>query len=38
MSLDATVKPKQSNYNINTAALARQSLFSAVTYFILIPV
>ena len=38
MSLDVTVKPKQSNYNINAAALARQSLFLAATYFILIPV
>ena len=38
LSIDATVKPKQSNYNIIAAVLARRSLFFAEIYFILISV
>ena len=38
LSIDVTVKPKQSNYNIIAAVLARRSLFLAEIYFILISV
>ena len=38
LSIDVTVKPKQSNYNIIAAVLARRSLFFVEIYFILISV